>query len=39
MDDNIVKICVVSNIEKSIDNCCNKYRECKACNIKRVLKS
>ena len=29
------KICVVCNIEKSIDNFYNKYRECKQCNIKR----
>ena len=29
------KICVVCNIEKSIDNFYNKYRECKPCNIKR----
>ena len=29
------KICVVCNIEKSIDNFYNKYRECKLCNIKR----
>ena len=32
------KICVVCNIEKSIDNCYNKYRECKQCNIKRSMK-
>ena len=29
------KICVVCNIEKSIDNFYNKYRECKPCIIKR----
>ena len=29
------KICVVRNIEKSIDNFYNKYRECKPCIIKR----
>ena len=29
------KVCVVCNIEKSIDNFYNKYRECKPCNIKR----
>ena len=29
------KICVVCNIEKSIDNFYNKYIECKPCNIKR----
>ena len=29
------KVCVVCNIEKSIDNFYNKYRECKQCNIKR----
>ena len=27
------KVCVVCNIEKSIDNFYNKYRECKPCNI------
>ena len=32
------KICVVCNIEKSIDNYYNKYRECKRCNIKRSMK-
>ena len=32
------KICVVSNIEKSIDNFYNKYRECKLCKIKRSTK-
>ena len=32
------KICVVCNIEKSIDNFYNKYRECKPCNIKRSMK-
>ena len=32
------KVCVVCNIEKSIDNFCNKYRECKPCNIKRSMK-
>ena len=32
MDSNI---CVVCNIEKSIDNFYIKYRECKPCNIKR----
>ena len=29
------KVCVVCNIEKSIDNFYNKDRECKQCNIKR----
>ena len=29
------KICVVCNIEKSIDNFYKKHRECKPCNIKR----
>ena len=29
------KICVVCNIEKSIDIFYNKYRECKLCNNKR----
>ena len=32
------KICVVCNIEKSIDKFYNKYRECKSCNIKRSTK-
>ena len=32
------KVCVVCNIEKSIDNFYNKYRECKPCNIKRSTK-
>ena len=32
------KVCVVCNIGKSIDNFCNKYRECKQCNIKRSMK-
>ena len=32
------KICVVCNIEKSIDNFYNKYRECKQCNIQRSMK-
>ena len=32
------KKCVVCNIEKSIDNFYNKYRECKQCNIKRSMK-
>ena len=32
------KICVVCNIEKSIDKFYKKYRECKPCNIKRNMK-
>ena len=32
------KVCVVCNIEKSIDDYYNKYRECKCCNIKRSMK-
>ena len=32
------KVCVVCNIEKSIDNFYNKYRESKQCNIKRSTK-
>ena len=32
------KVCVVYNIEKSIDNFYNKYRECKHCNIQRSMK-
>ena len=38
MDDEFVKKCVVCRTEKNIDNFYNKYRECKTCNIKRVLK-
>ena len=33
-----VKTCVVCNTEKRVDDFCNKYRESKQCNIKRVLK-
>ena len=32
------KVCVVCNIEKSVDIFDNKYRECKQCNIKRSMK-
>ena len=32
------KICVVCNIEKSIDNFYNKFRECKPCNNKRSMR-
>ena len=32
------KVCVVCNIEKSIDIFYNKYRECKQCKIKRSMK-
>ena len=32
------KVCVVCNIEKSIDNFYNKYRECKPYNILRSTK-
>ena len=32
------KVCVVCNIEKTIDNFYNKYRECKRCNIQRSMK-
>ena len=31
-------MCVVCNIEKSIVNFNNKYRECKPCNMKRSMK-
>ena len=31
-------VCVVCNVEKSIDNFYNKYRECKQCNIRRSMK-
>ena len=32
------KICVVCNIEKSINNFYKKYRECKQCNIERSMR-
>ena len=32
------KVCVVCNIEKSIDTFYNKCRDCKQCNIKRSMK-
>ena len=32
------KICGTCNTEKSIDNFCNIYRECKQCNIQRSMK-
>ena len=32
------KVCVVCNIEKSIDSFYNKYRECKQCKIQRSMK-
>ena len=38
MIDIYVKICVVCNTERSIDDIYNKNRECKQCNIKKVLK-
>ena len=38
MADIDVIICVICNTEKSIDTFYNKYRECKQCNIKRILK-
>ena len=38
MDDKIVETRVVCNTERRIDNFYNKYREGKACIIKRVLK-
>ena len=31
------KVCVVCNIEKTIVNFYNKYRECKQCNIRRSM--
>ena len=37
MDKIVVKVCVISNTESN-DNFYNKYRKCKQCNIKRVLK-
>ena len=38
MDDNTVKTFVVCNTENSFDNFYFKYRECKQCKNKRVLK-
>ena len=32
------KVCVVCNIEKSIDSFYSKYRECKPCKIQRSFK-
>ena len=32
------KVCVICNIEKSIDNFYKNYRECKQCNILRSMK-
>ena len=37
MDDIEFKTCVVCITEKRIEDFYNKYRECKQCNIKRVL--
>ena len=37
MSDNFVKNCVVCSTEKRIEDFYNKDRECKQCNIKRVL--
>ena len=38
MDDNVLKICVVCNTEKSIDTFHKKFKEGKQCKIKTVLK-
>ena len=38
MNDIVVKTCVVCNTEKSVEIFYNKYRECKLCNLKRVLR-
>ena len=39
MEDNVVKTCVICNTEKRIEIFpVKKFSECKACNIKRVLK-
>ena len=38
MNDIDVEICVVCNTEICIDDFYDKCRECKQCNIKRVLK-
>ena len=32
------KVCIICKTEKSIDNFCNKYGECKPCNIQRSMK-
>ena len=32
------KVCIICNIEKSIDNFYNKYRECKQCINERSMK-
>ena len=38
MNNIVVKLCAVRHTGKSIDALYDKYRECKHCNIKRVLK-
>ena len=38
MGDKFGKTCAVCSTEKSIDTFYNEYRECKQCNIKRLLK-
>ena len=38
MVDIIVKTCAVCNTEKRVDEFYKKFRECKQCNFKRVLK-
>ena len=38
MDDINVKICVVCHTEEFIDDFHDKYRECRRCIFKRVLK-
>ena len=38
MNDNVVKTCVRCKNGKCLENYYKKHSECKACNIKRVLK-
>ena len=38
MDDNFVKGCVVCDTKKTLDGFHKKYRECRACIFKSVLK-
>ena len=38
MDNVVGKFCDISNTEQSIENFLKKYRECKQCSTKRVLK-
>ena len=38
MNEKIVKILLLAKLEKGIDNFYSKYRKCKACDFKRVMK-